>query len=225
VAIQSGSKSPSRRALLAGALGGLGAWAASAIARPRPAAAEGQAVVVGGEYQDATSATRIGSGSTVVSPAVLQGETASSGIAVRGFSQQGTGLYGDSNSGTGTYAYSTHGRGLVAESQFSDALQAQAFDAGTAVKGTANSGFAFRGSGRIRFDRVSGVATITAGNTRKVITPGVNVTSGTFVLLTPRVKLSGRDLWFTTDAANNKFTIHMSSSRSSATSVAWLLLG
>jgi hypothetical protein len=85
-------------------------------------------------------------------------------------------------------------------------------------------GPALQAVGRTKLS-TSGVATITAGSTSKTITPGVNVTSSSFVLLTPKVKLSGRDLWFTTDASGNKLTIHMSSSRSSGTKVAWLLLG
>ena len=71
----------------------------------------------------------------------------------------------------------------------------------------------------------SGVATITAGSTSKVVTPGVNVTSASFVLLTPKANLGGRSLWFTTNATQDKFTIRLSSSRGTATKVAWLLLG
>jgi hypothetical protein len=69
------------------------------------------------------------------------------------------------------------------------------------------------------------VATLTAGSTSKTITPGVDITSSSFVLLTPKVNIGSRALWFTTDATNNRFTIHMSSSRPSGTAVAWLLLG
>jgi hypothetical protein len=57
--IQTESKTPSRRALLAAALGGIGAWAAGAIGRASPVKAEGQTVVVGGEYADAASVTKI----------------------------------------------------------------------------------------------------------------------------------------------------------------------
>ena len=53
------SKFPSRRALLAGALGGIGALAATVIGRASPARAEGETVVVGGEYLLATSRTII----------------------------------------------------------------------------------------------------------------------------------------------------------------------
>jgi hypothetical protein len=49
----------SRRALLAGSIGALAAFVGQAIGRPRPARAEGEPIVAGGEYTDATSVTRI----------------------------------------------------------------------------------------------------------------------------------------------------------------------
>jgi hypothetical protein len=124
---------------------------------------------------------------------------------VYGESIAAIGVYGWSEDGIGVRAQSAHGTGLYALAATTDAVALQA-------------------SGRTKLS-TSGVATITAGHTTKVITPGVNVTASSFVLLTPKVKLSGRDLWFTTDASGNKFTIHMSSSRSSGTKVACLLLG
>jgi hypothetical protein len=51
------------------------------------------------------------------------------------------------------------------------------------------------------------------------------VTSGTFVLLTPKANIGTRALWFTTSTTNDRITIHMSSARSSSTKVAWLMLG
>jgi hypothetical protein len=95
---------------------------------------------------------------------------------------------------------------------------------GVGLYGQATSGLALQTSGRTKFS-TSGVATITAGSKSKTITPGVNVTSGSFVLLTAKADIGARRLWFTTDASGNKITIHMSSSRSSGTKVAWLLLG
>ena len=96
---------------------------------------------------------------------------------------------------------------------------------GSGIYGTATSGYAVRGDGRLRFDKVSGVATITAGSSSKVVDPGVNVTAASFVLLTPKANLGGRALWFTTNTTTNKFTIRMSSARGSATKIAWLLVG
>jgi hypothetical protein len=69
------------------------------------------------------------------------------------------------------------------------------------------------------------VATINAGSTSKTITPGVDINTGSFVLLTPKANLGGRALWFTTDGPNERFTIHISSPRGSSTKIAWLLCG
>lgn len=69
------------------------------------------------------------------------------------------------------------------------------------------------------------MATIGAGKKGVTVSPGVNVTPSSFVLLTPKTNLGGRNLWFTTNATANIITIRMSSARSSGTKVAWLLLG
>jgi hypothetical protein len=131
--------------------------------------------------------------------------------------QEKTGIYGraiqDSGS-RGVWGRANAGRGVFGEAT-----------SGIGVFASSSTGYALRTTGRLKADKVSGVATIVAGSTSRTVTPGVNVTSGSFVLLTPKVSLAGRDLWFTTDAANNKFTIRMSAKRSSGTKVAWLLLG
>jgi hypothetical protein len=116
------------------------------------------------------------------------------GIGVRGTSSTSNGVHGTSTSGAGVF-----GQGAV-------------------------GGYAFRGTGRIRFDQVSGVSTIAAGTTSKTVSVSVNVTSSSFVLLTAMNNIGSRSLWFTLDTPNNKITIHMSSSRGSNTKVGWLLL-
>jgi len=97
---------------------------------------------------------------------------------------------------------------------------------GAAVRGTASgkAGYAFRGSGRLRFDKVSGVATIAANTTSIKVTPGTDVTTSSFMLLTAQSNIGTRSLYYTVDAAGDTITIHMSSSRTSSTVVAWLLL-
>ena len=107
----------SRRALRAGVLGGVGAWAATAVGRAGPVHAEGQPILVGGEYLDATGATSV------------------------------------------------------------------------------------------------------------TVTPDVDVTSSSFVLLTAKANIGKRSVWFTTDTTNDRFTIRISSARAKPTLVAWLLLG
>ena len=207
------SSTKSRRAVLAGALGGLGAWAASAVGHASPVRAEGENIVVGGEYETASSRTFLRN--VLNNNRVLEAQSEGSGIAVLGSSTGSVGLYGVSNSSSGVYG-SGNGANATGVHGFSFS--------GTALRGTSSTGVALATTGRLKFG-TSGVATINAGSTKRVVDPGVNVTSGSFVLLTPKAKLGGRDLWFTTNLPDNKFTIRMSSARSSNTKVAWLLLG
>jgi len=326
----------SRRAIIAGALGGVGAWALAGIGRASPVHAEGQAVVVGGEYTDATSVTYIKNSSNTDD--AIKGESGSSGTGVYGKSSSGRGVYGESASSFGVSGASVDGIGVFAGSQNGTALQASGFSTGVVAQGnstgvsaasttgtglsatsdtgiganihsnhsialaasspddeaihglsTATSkaavfawnrgestglagvsaraldvsmpiraksgvfgysaidgsskgvygespsgsgvygisanGYAFRGSGRVKFEKVSGVAVISSGAKTKKITPGINVTSTSFVLLSPRTNLGGRDIWFTIDSTANTFTIHLSSARSSSTPIGWLLVG
>jgi hypothetical protein len=88
--LQPESKSPSRRALLAGALGGLGAWAASAIGRTGAVrGANGDVVTVGGSFTG-TFQTQI--------------SNPSNGPGFVGVSESGFGIYGSSGvDGIGVY--------------------------------------------------------------------------------------------------------------------------
>ena len=347
----------SRRALLAGALGGLGAWAAASVARVQPAAAiDGSTVVVGGEYggssvtainvagdSDAIRGSSEGAGSGLrglsntgsgvfgssksdygvagesqtgagvrgqsASGTGVDGRTASSSAADPGVYGEGVagygvwatsasnngvyghtngangevaGLYGSATSGAGPtkgvlgvinspdgigvegYANiasgpaagvyglaksptgvgtvghnlaatgesigvrgstsSPTGQGVVGLTTGGQGVRGQATN-GAALYGTATTGYALRTSGRLRAEKVSGLATIGAGKTSATVTPGVDVTTTSLVLLTARTNIGTRALWVTTDATANRFTIRLSSSRTSSTQVGWLLLG
>jgi hypothetical protein len=220
--LQPESKSASRRALLAGALGGLGAVAASAIGRGNPVrAATGDPVTVDGSFSGSgnTQITTVGTsgfrgissdaGANAVWGVATSAVGGAWGVLGESSSTSGIGVVGIAHNASGTN-YGVYGNATS--------------PAGAGVLAVNTGGVALKTVGRTNFS-TSGVASITAGSTSKTITPGVNVTSSSFVLLTPKVKLGGRDLWFTTNATGNRFTIHISSSRSSATKVAWLLLG
>jgi hypothetical protein len=222
-AISTGSKPKSRRALLAGVLGGLGAWASSAIGRASPVQANnGDPVQVGGTHSG-TSPTSI---SSTGSPALLTSSSYTpGGTGVRSYTSadMGIGLQGISH---GTGGIGVDGSATASSGANYGVMGHSASPSGAGLLGRATGGgFALRTDGRVRADKVSGVATIIAGTTSTTITPGVNVTSGSFVLLTPKANIGSRALWFTTNATDNTFTIRMSSARSSGTKVAWLLLG
>jgi hypothetical protein len=191
----------SRRALLVGVLGGLGAWAATAVGRASPVLAEGEHIAIGREYSTATSRTRVRNQANPRE--VFVAESTSSGTALGGISLSGTGVRGLSVASSGVYGSSSSGIG---------------------VQAVATSGLALKARGRVRFS-TSGVATIPAGSTRKTVSPSVSVSPGSFVLLTPKANIGARALWFTTNPRLDRFTIHMSAPRrSGGTRVAWLLL-
>jgi hypothetical protein len=221
--VQPESKAPSRRALLAGALGGLGALAANAIGRASPVrAANGDPVTVGGVFTG-TANTEI-STTSVSAFEGISSHTFASAVLGRASAVTGTtfGLYGQSFSTLGTGVYGFAG---ASSGQTYGVYGHSDSPAGVGVyAANGYGGVALKSAGRTKLS-TSGVATIGIGSRNKSITPGVNVTSSSFVLLTPKVRLGGRDLWFTTNAADDKFTIHMSSARSTMTQVAWLLLG
>jgi hypothetical protein len=209
--------------VLAGALAGLGAWAAGAIGRPNPVqAATGDQLTVDGTFT--------GSGITQL--------TTSGQAAFKGISSDpgGNALWGQATAATGGAwgvlgeSTSSGGAGVVglAEASSGTTLGVYGFAASPAGVGVyaanGNEAVALQAVGRTKLS-TSGVASISAGSTSKTITPGVNVTSSSFVLLTPKTNIGSRALWFTTDSATDRFTIRMSSSRSSSTPVAWLLLG
>ena len=117
----------------------------------------------------------------------------------------------------------THGRAIDAVTGDGTAVRANGGN-GFAVYAYAPAGWALSTHGRLDIS-TAGLATIPAGATSKRVYGGVDITSNSFVLLTPGSDIGSRRLWWTKDTAGNSFTIHLSSSRSSSTKVSWLLLG
>lgn len=194
----------SRRALLASAAGALAAASGALLARVDPVLAEGETIKVGGEYPTAQSTTVIENhvnGQTVLKARSNEGTAlyanSQSDIAIQAVSGQGTGIDVFTGEGTSIHVFSDLAHGIDVE------------------------------RGRVRFKQVSGVATIPAGASSVTLSPGVGIVRASFVLLTPRAYLGGRDLWYTTDPAADTFTIHLSSPSPSRNGfpVAWLLLG
>jgi hypothetical protein len=124
------SKSSSRRALLAGALGGLGALAASAIGRASPVRAGVDGDVVLGSASNSTATVTAITNTTTGDQAFAAYATgagsgvygqSSSSYGVWGSSSLGSGVYGYSNSGTGVYGFSASAWGLHGQSSATDA--------------------------------------------------------------------------------------------------------
>ena len=134
------------------------------------------------------------------------------GVGVEGRATAGTAVYGVSTSGLGVYGQSDSDVGVKAFSSSNSALYGQS-----------DTGYALQTVGRLKFS-TAGIATITAGSTSKTITSFL-LTAASFLLLTPGVDIGTRRLWFTKNVGAHTITIHLSSSRTTATKVSWLLLG
>ena len=115
--LQPESKSTSRRALLAGALGGIGALAATVIGRASPVRGGVDGDVVLGASNTATSTTRITNMAN--SSTVLSGESGS-GIGVWGQSGSSFGVSGSSGSSIGVSGNSGSSFGVFGSSSASD---------------------------------------------------------------------------------------------------------
>jgi len=157
------------------------------------------------------------------------GKSQGNSTGVLGFSGAGGDGLPAARAKTGVFGQATQdasSRGVLGVAHAGDGIRGEA-TSGAAVRGTASSkaGYAFRGSGRVRLEKVSGVATIAANATSVTVTPGTDVTATSFVLLTAQSNIGTRSLYYTVDAAADTVTIHMSSTRTSSTLVAWLLLG
>jgi hypothetical protein len=141
--------------------------------------------------------------------------TAESGTAITGSGDFIAFLGANTGSGRGLSGRSVDGIGVDAGSTH-----------GTAVFATTSNGYAIHAMGGLRLDRASGVATIAPGTRGVTVrTDDVDVTRASFLLLTPKANLGGRDLWYTTRPRENSFRIRMSGSpRATPTRIAWLLL-
>jgi len=106
----------SRRALLAGAIGGLGVWAASAIGRAAPAdAAAGDPLRIGRTNLGGATTTELRSNSSHATFLAVQG---GGGNALRGEATNGRGVVGIGGSnGTGLWGYSPNHNAVFASSQ------------------------------------------------------------------------------------------------------------
>jgi len=136
------SKSPSRRALLAGALGGLGALAASAIGRASPVRAGVDGDVVLGASNNATVATSIANTSNTNT--VFGAISTAGGTGVYGSSGSNVGVIGQSNSSVGVSGQSGSGNGVQGTSSSSIGVLGTS-SSSIGVKGTSPSYYGVQG--------------------------------------------------------------------------------
>jgi len=227
----------SRRALLLGGIGGMAAALAGAIGRPGTVLADdGDALRLGARNTSSTK-TRVDHGlDHGIAFEVRAGGNAAAihgragvGDGVMGTSSERSGVYGTSGRGTGVFGVCETESGYPGEGVRGRGVKQSTgvwgeSETGAGVYATSENGYGLFTSGRVNFFGISGIATIPPGAISVAITLAVNVTAGSMVLLSPRVSLGGRDLWWTKNVGSTGITIHLSSARSTETNVSWLLL-
>jgi hypothetical protein len=230
-----------RRSVLLAAAGGAAAATAVALGRPAQAlAADDDPLLLGAENhaESLTGLHRDGIttpnqatfyATTTISAAIV-GVASETGQGVIGRSVNSAGVQGYSETDAGVNGFGVYGvwasggaYGLFGTTVEGDGVHGES-DSGVGGSFVSNGGEALFTSGRLHFEKVSGVATIAAGNTSKVVTPGTDLSSASFVLLTPRSNLGGRDLWYTVDAGADTFRIRISKAMGGPLKVGWLLI-
>ena len=176
--------------------------------RGRSASGSGVVGVSNGESPDPGAPAATGVFGYAAQDANSRGITGQSvaGRGVNGLATTGRGVHGQATSGLGVRGYATSGVG---------------------VSGEATTGYALRTSGRIRLDKSSGSATVAAGTSSVLVTPGIDLTGTSTVIAT----LNGNAGGSTTvkrvsiDASANTFTVHLTGNTVGPVKIAWLVLG
>jgi hypothetical protein len=245
MAIDTG-RSRSRRALLAGALGGLGAVALQAIGRPEPASAGGEPVTLGEiNESNADADTRIDrkSGATVLTQNVLGGEdvglqgsvlvNGGIGVSGRGSAFGSTGVQGR--------AMATNGTGVLARTEGHNSQIALEADGATnegegyAVRARTRNGialygeilgpggFALQAVGPAVFSR-SGKVAFGAGQSSRTVF-GHSITAASLVLATIQGNVAGTYVrGVSVNDAQDKFIIRLNKPAPSALVVGWFIV-
>lgn len=232
----------SRRSLLAAALGGVAAAAAGVVSRTAPVAANGEPMVVGGRYTDASAPTYLrnerndrtvlAAETAVANGVAIQGD-ARAGVGVLGWCAEGDGVRGEAQDGFAVSGWSQDGFGVGAGTADGIAMFSVA-DGGIGVLAWTSEmsfgsisagGYALASAGgRLRLNDIGGVASIRPGRRSVRVAANVPINADTFVLLSPRSNLGGRSVWYTTEPASGSFTIHLDPSSDRRVDVAWLMV-
>lgn len=175
------------------------------------------------------------------------GESASV-IGVRGASTSGTGVTGSSASGAGVSGVSLGlGSGAVGVGGQSPVVGVLGSSApgvavrgetdsgfgfygramsGTGIYGSSSTGYALRTSGRLRFDKASGIATVAAGTRSVVVKPGFELAATAKALATLQGSAGGKTTVHrvAVDAPAGTITVYLTANATRAVRVAWLVI-
>jgi hypothetical protein len=143
-----------------------------------------------------------------------------------------TGVYGyaavDSGS-QGVHGQSITGRGVVGSATSGTGVRGDA-STGTAVHALSADplkGYALRALGRVKFDHCAGLATIASGMSSVVVTPGIDLVSGSAVVATLQGSAGGTTTVHrcVVNATTNTFAIYLTANSTATVRVAWHVFG
>ena len=186
---------------------------------------------------EASSASGMGVWGNSVSNTGVLGETGSS-TGVFGYSGSHvaqpaappkTGVYGyaaQDADARGVHGQTTAGRGVYGQATNGQGVRGQA-TSGAGVYAIATTGYALRTSGRVRFDKSGGVATVLAGTNSILVNPGIALETTTAVVATLQGTAGGTTTVHRVaiDAAANTFRIYLTANAASNVKVAWFVFG
>lgn len=162
-----------------------------------------------------------------------------SGVHGRSDSTRGAGVVGQSTANsTGLLGHSRLGRGQTPTAAAKTGVYGYA-DQDTSAKGVygrstvgaggyfgATTGYALRSSGRVRFEKSAGLATIAATSNKVTVSPGIDLTAGSKVLATLQTSAGGTTTVHRVvrDTANDEFTIYLTAPATQSCTVAWFVI-
>jgi hypothetical protein len=139
------------------------------------------------------------------------GQSGPTGVGVHGNAQGGkasVGVRGSTDAGTGVRGETTTGTAVLA-----------------ATLGP-KKGLALRASGRVQFDNAAGIATIAAGTSQVVVTPGTDLKATSAVVATLQgVAGSALVKYVQVNPTADTFTIHLTANAPNNVKVAWHVFG
>jgi hypothetical protein len=211
-----------RRSLLTVAIGAVGAFVLQAFGRSTPARAEGETMVVGGEFNTATSTTKITSTANIKVFEARNGSTGATGVGLAAHSNNGTALLVSSSNLTPAVRADTTIYGFHNGSQLGTTPVVARFEA-TQQSPSFASAMALQVIGSSQFSR-SGIAHITAGQTQRVLSVS-QITANSFALATLQQQRPGVYVAAVTqDVSASTITIHLNTAPSQNTKVGWFVL-
>jgi hypothetical protein len=210
----------SRRMMLTAAAGAVGGLVLQAIGRPAPVRAEGETVTVGGEFNTATSVTRITSTADIVVLEARNGSAGAVGVGLRAHSNNGTAIQASSSNLTPAVRADTTIYGFHNGTQLGHSPVVARFEVHEQSSSFATA-VALQVVGKTQFSK-SGVATVLAGQ-KNVVVSVSQTTDATFVVATLQQFRTGAYVAAVTkDVTASTIKIILNKAVASDTRVGWV---